>query len=53
MSKVYNDDVWKEIKEGKFKGYSIEGKFGGFDELKQSDDREELVNEIKDFLRNA
>ena len=53
MSKVYNDDVWKEIKEGKFKGYSIEGKFDGFDELKQSDDREELVNEIKDFLRNA
>jgi len=53
MSKIYNDDVWKEIKEGKFRGYSIEGKFDGFDELKQSDDREELMNEIKDFLRNA
>ena len=53
MSKIYNDDIWKEIKEGKFRGYSIEGKFDGFDELKQSDDREELMNEIKDFLRNA
>lgn len=53
MSKVYNDEIWKEIKEGKFKGYSIEGKFDGFDELKQSDDNEELINEIKEFLRNA
>jgi hypothetical protein len=51
MSKVYNDDVWKEIKEGKFKGYSIEGKFGGFDELKQSDDRSEIMNDIIDFLK--
>jgi len=53
MSKIYNDEIWKEIKEGKFKGYSIEGKFDGFDELKQSDDNEELINEIKEFLRNA
>lgn len=53
MSKIYNDDIWKEIKEGKFKGYSIEGKFDGFDELKQSDDNEELINEIKEFLKNA
>lgn len=53
MSKIYNDDIWKEIKEGKFKGYSIEGKFDGFDELKQSDDNEELINEIKEFLRNV
>jgi hypothetical protein len=53
MSKVYNDDIWKEIKEGKFKGYSIEGKFDDNDELKQSDDNEELINEIKEFLRNA
>ena len=53
MSKIYNDTIWKEIKEGKFRGYSIEGKFDGFDELKQSDDNEELINEIKEFLRNA
>lgn len=53
MSKIYNDEIWKEIKEGKFKGYSIEGKFDGFDELKQSDDNEELINEIKDFLKNV
>ena len=53
MSKIYNDEIWKEIKEGKFKGYSIEGNFDGFDELKQSDDNEELINEIKEFLRNA
>ena len=53
MSKIYNDEIWKEIKEGKFKGYSIEGKFDGFDELKQSDDNEELINEIKEFLRNV
>ena len=53
MSKIYNDEIWKEIKEGKFKGYSIEGKFDGFDELRQSDDNKELINEIKEFLRNV
>ena len=42
--KVYNDEVYKDIKLGKYKGFSIEGKF---DDLKQTD----LSKEIEQLLK--
>lgn len=40
MSKVYNDDVWNDIKNGDYKGYSIEGKFDGLQDLEMSEEVE-------------
>ena len=55
MSKIYNDDIWKQVKEGKFKGYSIEGMYDGFDKLEASTEEEESeeVKAIKDFLKTV
>ncbi len=55
MSKIYNDDIWKDVKEGKFKGYSIEGMYDGFDKLEASTEEEESeeVKAIKDFLKTV
>ena len=55
MSKIYNDEVWNEIKQGKFKGYSIEGMYDGFDKLEASEQVEECetLKEIKEFLKTV
>ena len=54
MSKIYNDDVWNDIKNGEYKGYSIEGRFDGLQNLEMSKDneREETLEAIKDFLKS-
>ena len=54
MSKIYNDDVWNDIKNGEYKGYSIEGRFDGLQNLEMSEDkeREETLEAIKDFLKS-
>lgn len=52
MSKVYNNDVWSEIKQGTYKGYSIEGRFDGLQNLDMSSDKEETLELIKDFLNS-
>ena len=54
MSKVYNDDIWNEVKQGTYKGYSIEGRFDGLQNLEMSEDneREETLEAIKDFLKS-
>ena len=54
MSKIYNDDVWNDIKNGEYKGYSIEGRFDGLQNLEMSEDneREETIEIIKDFLKS-
>lgn len=54
MSKVYNDDVWNDVKQGTYKGYSIEGRFDGLQDLEMSEDneREETLEAIKDFLKS-
>jgi len=49
MSKIYNDDVWNEIKEGKYKGYSIEAMFQGFEQLQSKEltiieELEQIIN---------
>ena len=49
--KVYNEEVWQSIKEGKFKGFSIEGKFDGLEQL-NAESQEDIVNEIKELLKS-
>ena len=52
MSKIYNDDVWNEVKNGTFKGYSIEGLYDGFDKLEASEQECETTTMIKEFLKS-
>ena len=52
MSKIYNDDVWNEVKNGTFKGYSIEGLYDGFDKLEASEQECETTIMIKEFLKS-
>ncbi len=46
MSKIDNDAVWNEVKAGKFKGYSIEARFDGFEQLQSKTILEELEEAI-------
>ena len=52
--KVNNDDVWKDVKEGKVKGFSIEGYFADKYEMsiKQTED-DILIEKIKEIIRNG
>lgn len=43
MSKIDNDEVWNEVKAGKFKGYSIEARFDGFEQLQKKETMEEKI----------
>jgi hypothetical protein len=45
MSKIDNNEVWNEVKAGKFKGYSIEARFDGFEQL-QSKNKETMEEQI-------
>ncbi len=45
--KITNDDVWNDAKDGKFKGFSIEGYFA--DKMKMSK-QPSLPDEVKDLL---
>jgi hypothetical protein len=45
--KVYNEEVYQGIKDGKFNGFSIEGKYDGLEQLEMQED---VLNEIKDLL---
>lgn len=51
--KVLNDDVWKQVKEGKVKGFSIEGYFA--DKLERPNESNELkaqetINKLKNLF---
>jgi len=48
--KVENDDIWKKVKEGEFKGFSVEGVFGYSDRVSKD---ELMVEQIKQILREA
>ena len=55
MSKIYNDEVWQEVKQGTFKGYSIEGMFDGLQNLdlsNQVNEETETKELIIDFLKS-
>ena len=45
--KVYNEEVYQGIKDGKFNGFSIEGRYDGLEQLEMQDD---IMNEIKELL---
>ena len=46
--KVENQEVWERIKEGKFKGFSIEG---AFDHLFYVDKEKEQINQIIEIIK--
>jgi hypothetical protein len=50
--KVDNDEVWQDVKDGKVKGFSIEGYFA--DKLEMSleqQKKQEVIDQLKDLLR--
>lgn len=46
--KVENDDIWAQVKDGTFKGFSIEGVFRY--ERKEMSEEDKIFNEIKNIL---
>lgn len=44
--KVFNDDVWQSIKDGKYKGFSLEGVF----ELEIENEEQKTLDEIMEML---
>lgn len=48
--KVNNDDVWKDVKEGKVKGFSIEGYFADKLEMSQMTEEDILIEKIKEII---
>lgn len=58
VQKVENDEVWNDIKLGKYKGFSIEGIFSEKEEKKKElskvlTEEEELIEKLKQILKNA
>ena len=48
--KVNNDEVWKDVKEGKVKGFSIEGYFADKLEMSQMSEEDILLEKIKQII---
>jgi len=52
--KIEDDNVWKQVKEGKYKGFSIEGYFADKLEMSlQELEEEELINQIINILKDG
>jgi hypothetical protein len=52
--KVNNDDVWKDVKDGKVKGFSIEGYFADKLEMSlQAQEEQDLIEKIKEILKQS
>lgn len=51
--KVDNDEVWNDVKEGKVKGFSIEGYFADKmpESPRQDMSKDEIINQLKDLLK--
>jgi hypothetical protein len=53
VMKIDNDEVWADIKEGKYLGLSIEGRFSEKEEeLSEVEQEEELLNKIIEILKD-
>lgn len=51
--KVTDDDLWNEIKDGTYNGFSVEASLNLlFSEQKQTDSIESVINELKSFIEN-
>jgi hypothetical protein len=48
--KVNNDEVWKDVKEGKVKGFSIEGYFADKLEMSMISEEDLLIEKIKQII---
>jgi len=48
--KVNNDEVWKDVKEGKVKGFSIEGYFADKLEMSQMSEDDIILEKIKQII---
>jgi hypothetical protein len=54
VMKIYNDEVWADVKNGTYLGLSIEGYFSEKAELNlQQDAEQELIEKIKQILINV
>ena len=51
--KVMNDEVWNDVKEGKVKGFSIEGYFADKLEMSFQDENEVLLEAIRKIIVDA
>ena len=50
--KVNNEEVWKDVKDGKVKGFSIEGYFADKYEMSVEEKRkQETINKLKELLK--
>ena len=49
--KVNNDEVWKSVKDGEVKGFSIEGHFADKYEMSIQDEKQEIINKLKELLK--
>lgn len=58
MMKINNDEVWNEVKAGEYKGFSIEGLYKGFENLKmeseiQEQTEEQIIEQIIKILEDG
>ena len=55
MMKINNDEEWKSVKDGTYKGFSIEGMYKGFEKLKMSEQKplteKEQIEAIRKILK--
>ena len=49
--KVNNDDIWKSVKDGEVKGFSIEGHFADKYEMSIQNEKQEIINKLKELLK--
>ena len=50
--KVNNEDVWRDVKDGKVKGFSIEGYFADRYEMSmRKNEKEDIINRLKELLK--
>ena len=52
MMKIHNDEEWEKVKNGDYKGFSIEAMYQGFEQLqsKELTEDEKLVEQIKQII---
>ena len=49
--KVNNDEIWQSVKDGEVKGFSIEGHFADKYEMSIQDEKQEIINKLKELLK--
>jgi len=50
-AKVMNDETWSKVKDGTFKGFSVEGMFD-MTEVKMKMKEEEIIQQLRDLLKD-